>query len=193
MAENKVCAKIKKDAAKKVGEIEKSFEEAAQELRAKHREGKKQFREQTRQMAKNEAERIHREILTEARLKARKMLLATKHRMIKKALDEAAHNLRKSKKYPKLLADVVKEGGKDSKVLLSANDAKRLAKKSWAKNAQKAEIKGGVILRSPKKDINYSLDAAYEALGQELTLELAEIMFSDSASKGKAKPSNDED
>ncbi|MCK4232457.1 hypothetical protein KAX06_01985 [candidate division WOR-3 bacterium] len=187
MARDKVSTKIEADARARAKEIQAEFAERQKKLEAEHEERKKAYREETRKLAQTEDGRIRREILTDARLQARKEILTARHELINKTLDTATQKFTKSKGYASLLARIVAEQGSRTRVLLSASDCKRFAKSAWAKKADEAPIQGGVILRTPRKDFNFSIDAAFEALGEELTLELAEVLFSASSGKPKTK------
>jgi len=178
MARDKVSAKIEADARARAKEIQAEFAERCKKLEAEHEERKKAYREETRKLAQTEDGRIRREILTDARLQARKEILTARHELINKTLDTATQKFTKSKGYASLLARIVAEHGSRTRVLLSASDCKRFAKSAWAKKADEAPIQGGVILRTPRKDLNFSIDAAFEALGEELTLQIAEILYS---------------
>jgi len=188
MARDKVSTKIEADARARAKEIQAEFAERQKKLEAEHEERKKAYREETRKLAQTEDGRIRREILTDARLQARKEILTARHELINKTLDTATQKFTKSKGYASLLARIVAEQGSRTRVLLSASDCKRFAKSAWAKKADEAPIQGGVILRTPRKDFNFSIDAAFEALGEELTLELAEVLFSALSGKPKTKP-----
>jgi vacuolar-type H+-ATPase subunit E/Vma4 len=186
MARDKVSSKISADAKARVKEIEAEFAERRKKLEAEQKERKKVYRQKTKELAELEEERIRREILADARLAARKEILTARLDLINQALDRAAEKLTNSKTYPTLLTRIVKEHGKSSKVLLSSSDIKRFAKSAWAKKTEAAPIKGGVILRTSKCDLNFSIDAAIESLAENLLLELADILF-DEGTKPKKK------
>ncbi len=178
MARDKVSAKIEADAKARVKKIEAEFTERRKKLETDQEKRKKTYREETRKLAQTEDGRIRREILTDARLQARKEILTARHELINKTLDTATQKFTKSKGYASLLARIVAEQGSRTQVLLSASDCKRFAKSAWAKKADEAPIQGGVILRTPRKDLNFSINAAFEALGEELTLQIAGILSS---------------
>ncbi len=176
---DKVSAKILADAAKRVDEMNREFDELKSKLGAELEAKKKTYREETQRLAKLEEERISREILSEARLSARRELLLAKHASIKNCLELAAKALTNSGEYTGLLDRIVKAASaEDVEILISENDRGRL-EYPWAKKSSTVEIQGGVILRGRSKDANFSIDAAYEALGENLVLELARILFSD--------------
>jgi len=182
MATDKVSSKIMADARTRVKELEAELAAAKQKLKVKQAECKKAYRAETVELTRIEEERIRREILAEARLAARREVLAAKHELITQTLQKAAQKFTKSKTYPALLARIVKEQGKGAAVLLSASDHKRFKNSAWAKKAQVAPIAGGVILRTKGQDLNFSLDAAFESLGEQLSLEIAELLFPDTGS-----------
>ncbi len=185
MPEDKVSAKIRADAEKRASEIKASFNEQKTRLAGEFEAQKKAYRDETARLVKVEEERISREILSEARLEARKRLLLAKHETIRNCLELATKELTNSKDYPELLDRIVKaaladasaDASGDAEIFLSDNDRSRLTY-SWAKKATGAKIQGGVILHAQSKDSNFSIDATYEALGENLTLELAKILFS---------------
>lgn len=179
MAENKVSAKIAADARSRVKEIEKQFLERQRQLEKQAREFENTFSKETKNLLKAQEERIRREILSEARLASRRRILTAKHSLIEASLKKAADKFIKSQTYAALLARIAREHGKGAEVLLSPADRKRFAKQAWAKNAKEAPINGGIILRGSKRDINFSIDAAFESLGEQLSLELAEILETD--------------
>lgn len=178
MPSDKVSAKIAADAKARVKEIRAEFAERCKKLEEEHEERKKAYREETRKLAQTEDGRIRREILTQARLQARKEILAARHELMNQVLAKAAEKFTESENYPALLARIFAEHGSRTHVLLSAGDCKRFAKSVWAKRADEAPIRGGVILRTSKRDLNFSIDAAFEALDEELTLQIAEILYS---------------
>lgn len=180
MPRDKVSAKIEADAKARVKEIQAEFAERQKKLETEQEERKKACREETKRLAAAEEERLKREILSEARLAARREILAAKHQLIEETLKRAAEKFTKSRNYETLLARIVAEQGSRTQVLLSASDCKRFAKSVWAKRADEAPIKGGVILRTPARDLNFSIDAAFEALGEQLSLEVSDLLFPDS-------------
>jgi vacuolar-type H+-ATPase subunit E/Vma4 len=187
MVEDKVSLKISTDAKVRVEEIEKGFAERIKKSEAEQEERKKAYRKETRKLAELEEERISREILAEARLASRKETLSARHDVISQVLNRAAEKLTNSKTYPTLLARIVREHSKNSRILLAPSDRKRFAKSAWAKKAEEAPIKGGVVLRTSRFDLNFSIDAAIEALGEQLSLEISNILFPDSASPKKPR------
>jgi vacuolar-type H+-ATPase subunit E/Vma4 len=179
MADNKVSAKIKTDARARVKEIEKEYQLRMKQLETKHKEEAETYRAETKELSKKEAQRIHREMLSQARLEARKQILTARHELIQQAISQASGRLVKSKAYSTLLGRIVREYGKGAQVILSDSDRKRLKSASWAKKSLGSDITGGVILRTPTHDINFSLDAVFESIGESLLLDLAGILFSD--------------
>lgn len=173
---DKVSSKILADAEKQVAEITAEFAEVKSRFQAELDAKKKEYAQETARLVEAEKERIRREILSEARLQARRMILEAKHEMIRESLKESRETFTKSKKYKDLLEKIVTESGKDSVILLSSKDKDTLPY-PWAKKADEANISGGVILRKGSKDSNFSIDAAVESLGEALTLELAKILF----------------
>lgn len=188
MAEDKVSAKILADAKNRVARINVEYREKIKKFESALEEQKKAYREETKRMAASEQERIRRELLSEARLEARREILNAKHQLIVRVIDKAAERFTSSKNYPALIAKTVAASPKTSDVLLSADDLKRLKSHSWARKAKPAPIMGGVILRTPGRDLNFSLDASFETLKESLTLEIARILFDETApgDKGKA-------
>lgn len=175
---DKVSAKIRADAQKRVEEIAGEFDELKAKFEAELEAKKKAYRDETARLVKIEAERISREILSEARLAARRQLLMAKHETIKNCLALAAKELTNSGDYPGLLDRIVRAmSTEDAEILLSESDRNRL-EYPWAKKSSATKIQGGVILRGQSKDVNFSIDAAYETLGENLVLELAKILFS---------------
>ena len=192
MPRDKVSAKIEADARARVKKIGAEFAERCKKLKIDQEERKKVYREETRKLAQTEHGRIRREILTDARLQARKEILTARHELINKTLDTATQKFTKSKGYASLLARIVAEQGSRTRVLLSASDCKRFAKSAWAKKADEAPIQGGVILRTSARDLNFSIDAAFEALGEELTLQIAEILYSNEKTPPRKSTSKQE-
>lgn len=185
MAEDKVSAKILGDAKKHLAAIEAEFQEKEKKLEAAFDEQKKAYREETERLVRSEQERIRREALSEARLAARRELLGARHELITRVLQKAAEEFTSSRNYPALIAKIVALSPKRSKVLLSPDDIKRLKSFPWARKAEPASIKGGVILSNPGHDLNFSLDASFEMLAESLTLEIAHILFGDAATASK--------
>jgi len=181
MAKDKVSAKIARDAKVRIAEIEEEFEDRKKKLAQLEKEQSACYIDETGRLVAEEAERIEREMLSEARLAARREILATRFQLIDKAIDSACKSFVSSKGYPALIKRIVTEHGKGGEVLLSPADTKRFKGSSWAAKAGQVSIRGGVIIRKPTHDVNFSLDAAFETLGEELTLELSEILFGKSA------------
>ena len=128
MPRDKVSAKIEADAKARVKEIQAEFAERCKKLETEQEERKKACREETKRLAAAEEERLKREILSEARLAARREILAAKHQLIEETLKRAAEKFTKSRNYETLLARIVAEQGSRTRVLLSAAACKRLAK-----------------------------------------------------------------
>ncbi len=183
MAEDKVSAKIITDAKKKAKEIEAEYAQRIETLNRQQKETITAYKEETKKLAKLEKERIHREIISEARLASNKEVLTTKHELINTVLKKAAQDFTRARSYSTLIAKIVKQHGKGSIILLSESDKKKFKSSAWAKKSETAPIMGGIILRTPKYDLNFSIDAAFETLGEQLTLEISEILFSTAGKK----------
>ncbi|MBD3286828.1 hypothetical protein GF359_09365 [candidate division WOR-3 bacterium] len=177
MAADKVSAKIAADARQRIKDIEADYEKQKAEAKKEAEQYAERYEKETKVLAAEEAARTERGILSEARLSARRIMLQRKHELIEETLDKAVKKFTSSKKYRNLLAKIIKVKPKDAEVFLSPADKKRFGSQSWAKKACEIDIKGGVVLRGKAFDVNFSLDAAFNALKEDLNLELSKILF----------------
>lgn len=191
MALERIIEKIKKDAAKKrkeiIGEAEKKREEILKEAQKKSAEILKKAEEEKEKIKEARV----RSIIGAKKIELNAQLLKKKREILDEVYKEAFSNLRRSEHYldlVKFLLELLVERG-DEEIILPKNDeritrdfiAKLNREKKWnLKISEKtAEIEGGFLLRSEKREIDASMPRIMEILKEETEVEVSKILFHD--------------
>jgi V/A-type H+-transporting ATPase subunit E len=176
-----ITKKILSDAQAEAERIRKDYESKAKRIEEAARKTSKEMEAAELERIKLEARQEHDRIVALARIDARKKLLSEKQAIIGQVLKSAEEEILKDKSYPKLLKTIIEHyAKKGDEVLLSEEDRSRFKNRLKSpKLGESVPIRGGVIIQSGRIDKNFSLDAIAESLKDELTMELAKLIFTE--------------
>ncbi len=186
MTTQKVTDKIIEDAKKEAKRILDQYKKEAEKMK----------KEYTEQIEKKKA-RIQKELETlkkteimkavaQKRLEFKKELISEKQRLIREVLDQGLEQIPRHKKYLKFLKELIKKGEEsDGELFLSSRDKKAYATqlekflKEQGRNyvIKTDKIGGGVVIKKGKKTYLGSLDIITELLKNELSIEIAKVLF----------------
>jgi V/A-type H+-transporting ATPase subunit E len=197
MSVEKIAEKILRDARE---EAERLLEEARREaarIRAQGEEDANWVRASILAQAEAEVGRLRREKQAEARLEAKRHVLAAKRAAIDRVFQEALRRLQELPKqeYLKLLKHLILEAAEtgDEEIISSPADLERLApgflqetnealrergKAGALRLADETrELGGGVVLRGRRYEIDANLLTLIQSAREELETAVAEILF----------------
>ena len=191
MALERIIGKIKKDAEKKrkeiIGEAEKKREEILKEARKKSEEILKRAEEEKEKLKEARV----RSFIGAKKIELNAQLLKKKRQILDEVYKEAFTSLRGSEHYLELikfLLELLVEKG-DEEIILPKND-ERITKdfiikinreKKWNLriSERKADIEGGFLLKSKKREIDASMPRIMEIIKEETEVEVSKILFHD--------------
>ncbi len=139
-----------------------------------------------------EKNKIVRRSVSVAEIDGKKILLEAKQKLINECFDAAAARIldMDKERYMDFLVDIVRESGSDSgELVMNKADSEKLGNDLAEKlnkeipggeftvSAEKAKIKGGLLLKSGSVYVNGSLETLLEEKYNELTSEVAAMLF----------------
>jgi V/A-type H+-transporting ATPase subunit E len=194
-----IVDKILKDARDQTSRIEGESRAKIQSIQSECEETVRALQETSRKRAERLAEDQRRRLLSMAELDIRKEVLALKQEMIGTAFERAISKLLEqgeesySTLLKKLILDADLEG--DEELILNQKDRERIGdvlirelNEAFSKTGKKRElrlsreirpIKGGVILRRGRKEVNCSLESIIYSKRDSLEATVARILFPD--------------
>ncbi|MFX1554897.1 MAG: V-type ATP synthase subunit E [Promethearchaeota archaeon] len=192
-----IVDKILKDARDRTSQVEGESRAKIQSIQSQCEETVRALQEASRKRAERLAEDQRRKLLSMAELDIRKEVLALKQEMIETAFEKAISQLLEGDEgrylalVKKLILDADLEG--DEEVILNQRDRETMGdvligelNKSFLKAAKKGElrlspetrsIRGGVILRKGRKEVNCSVESIIYSKRDELETTVARILF----------------
>jgi V/A-type H+-transporting ATPase subunit E len=194
-----IVDKILKDARDQTSRIEGESRAKIQSIQSECEETVRALQETSSKRAERLAEDQRRRLLSMAELDIRKEVLALKQEMIGTAFERAISKLLEqgeesySTLLKKLILDADLEG--DEELILNQKDRERIGdvlirelNEAFSKTGKKRElrlsreirpIKGGVILRRGRKEVNCSLESIIYSKRDSLEATVARILFPD--------------
>ena len=194
-----IVAKILKDAREKASHIEREKNAQIQSIQSECEETVRALQEASSKRAERLAEDQRKRLLSMAELEIRKDVLAVKQEMIETAFERAISELlegdeeRYSALLKKLILDADLEG--DEELILNQKDREtvgvfliRELNEAFLKAGKKGNlrlsreirpIRGGVILRRGRKDVNCSVESIIYSKRDSLEATVARILFPD--------------
>ncbi|MFQ5840890.1 MAG: V-type ATP synthase subunit E [Thermodesulfobacteriota bacterium] len=194
-----IVDKILKDAREQTSRIEGESRTKIQSIQSQCKETVQAFQKASRKRAEKLAEDQRRRLLSMAELDIRKEVLALKQEMIGTAFEKAISQLlegdkeRYSALLKKLILDADLEG--DEELILNQKDRESIGdvlvrelNDAFSKTGKKQElrlsretrpIRGGVILRRGRKEVNCSVESIIYSKRDSLEATVAWILFPD--------------
>jgi V/A-type H+-transporting ATPase subunit E len=194
-----IVDRILNDARQRAAQIEGENRAGIQSIQSQCEETVRDLQDASRKRGARLAEGQRRRLLSMAELDIRKEVLTLKQDMIGKAFERAISKLLEEdeKRYSALLKKLIlnadPEG--DEELILNGKDRKRIGddfireindillkahkKGNLMLSRESRPIRGGVILRRGRKEVNCSLESIIYAKRDELEPIVARILFSD--------------
>lgn len=199
-----IVDKILKDAREKASHIERGKKAQIQSIQSQCEETIRDLQETSRKRTEKLAENQRKRLLSMAELDIRKEVLGLKQEMIETAFEQAVTQLleedkeRYSALLKKLILDANLEG--DEELILNQRDRERMGdgfirelNETFLKAGKKGKlrlspesrpIRGGIILRRGRKEVNCSVESIIYSKRDALEASVARILFPDKK-KGK--------
>lgn len=194
-----IIDRILSDARQRASQIEVEGRAGIQSIQSQCEETVRNLQEASRKKAERLAEDQRRRLLSMAELDIRKEVLALKQEMIGTAFERAISKLLEGdeERYSALLKRLILNGDPegDEELILNQKDRKRIhdgfirgINETLLKAHKKGEmrlsresrpIRGGVILRRGRKEVNCSIESIIYAKRDELEAIVARILFFD--------------
>ena len=189
----KITARIETDAKGEIAEILREGEAKAAQIRASYQTQADAAAKEAAAAGKEAAQRQAERLESAAQMEAKKMLLAAKQSCLNEAFEKAHKDLLSmpDDKYADLLAQIAAKASRSGKeeIILSAKDSKRVG----AQVAEKAnalvkggkltlsketrEMDGGLILKDGQVEVNCAFETQLRVLREDMTAEVAAILF----------------
>ncbi len=199
MSLDAIVDKILKDTREQASRIEGESRAKIQSIQSECEETVRALQETSSKRAERLAEDQRKRLLSMAELEIRKDVLAVKQEMIEKAFEKSISELlegdeeRYSALLKKLILDADPEG--DEELILNQKDRKRIGdgfireindillkahKKGELRLSRESRpIRGGVILRKGRKEVNCSVESIIYSKRDALEATVARILFPD--------------
>lgn len=181
MSIERIRQKIFDETEVRCQEIRQYYEQKIAELKKQTDEEIAKIYQTYEHRSKNDAKSILERATTEAELEQKKQILKAKWEIINNVFDTVTEKFSRLPEYVDILKKVIEKnfGKGDGEVIITPTDrAKIRAQFPNIKFTESSTIKGGLIIRSDKTEMNFSLDATLHFLKDELINELAKILFS---------------
>ena len=186
MATQKVTEKIIEDAKKEAKKLLDEYKKEAQKLKKEYTERIEKKRTEIEQELENLKKTEIMKTLAQKRMAFKKDFIEQKQKFIKEVLDQGLKELPRHKKYLDFLKELIKKGEEnEGELFLSPQDMKaygtqleQFIKKQGRDYTLKTdEIGGGVVIKRAKKTYLGSLEIITELLQNELSIEVAKVLF----------------
>jgi len=186
----KVSKKILDDANKKRDEIVKSAEQEVAQIKKQTENEISRLGKETEELVKEALEREHRRLVGMAKLGIRNELLQTKREIMDSIFIEALDSLvsKKREEYLDLVKKLLEDTGvEDGEIVLGKEESKIDQKfiedvstelgTKFSVSKERAQIRGGFILRKGQIEIDSSFSAILNAKRERTELDLAKLLF----------------
>gem|GEM_PF-706533 len=195
MGTTELIEKIYTDARAKVAAIQEDKKRKLAEIDQRTQLTIDRLKRESTERLEERVRAIHDRARSQAQLEGRKVILKAKWQVIDTVLEEAKKAILSSPDYPKIIEMLVKKyAPTQASVHLSAEDSKRWDKIAGIKIGEPVPITGGVIIRSAaagrltgKEEIDLSLDTVLSQVREELSTELAAILFTPEGKQHESK------
>ncbi len=186
----KISKKILDDAQKERDEIIKSTEQEVTQIKKQTSEELNKLEKETEEFVKEALLRERRRLVGMVKLSTRNELLQAKREIMDRIFNEALDTLvsKERGEYLDRIKNLLKETGvKDGEIVLGKEESKIDQKfiedmnkelgANFSVSDEKAQIKGGFILRRGRIEIDSSFSAILQSKRERIELELAKLLF----------------
>jgi len=128
--------------------------------------------------SRRECEAILERARGRARLEQRNAVLAARWQVLDLAVKRAQEKFLADRGYADFIVGLVKKNARPGSVaLLSEADARSFGARLGTKLGEPVPMSGGVLVRTGKVEMNFSLDVALSELRDELARDLSQLLF----------------
>lgn len=181
MDAEKLTGRIAADARQRVQELTADAASRASEIARRAEEEVARLEAENRERIARDSGMVMERARSQARLDAGKALLAARWQVIDAIIERAARAVLADAEYHELVAGLVKRHATAGSVVrMSADDTRRLGRKPAARLGEPAAIRGGILVRQGRTELDLSLDALLAAVREELATELARMTLPES-------------
>jgi len=187
MALTDILEKIKQEAEKRLVEIEKDFNDKKEKLIKENENLKKEIDKNMHDKIEEKSVTIIEKAETLASRESKNQLLDAKRELIQECFDEAIIELSQSKDYEEMMTLILKETdfSDDNVVIIPAKGKENLtknaiknSKKNYFLSDKSADIKGGLIIKTGKIEIDNSFETIIKnQFKGDLEIQLNKILF----------------
>ena len=178
MGTNELVEKILADGKARVAAIATERDRTVAEARKRSAAEVAAIESDFAERSRRECDAILERTRSRARLEMRNAVLAARWQVLDRAVGRAQEKVLADPGYADSIVRLVKEhAGPESVASLSEPDTRSFGAKMGTKVGEPAPIAGGVMIRTGKEELNFSLGEALSALRDELARDLSQILF----------------
>lgn len=187
MSIDKITDKILSEAREEAQKLLEKAQQESWDVLAKAKEHAEAISKDEEKKAKTDARLLMERKVSVAELEARKLRLAAKQQAIEKCFNQALDRLSNMNQldYIKLIVKAVKDTGvTDGELILNQRDRDSVGAKvvelvggSLTLSKDTINAKGGFVLRKGSVEINSTLETMVNAVKEEMTPQVVEILF----------------
>ena len=178
MGTNELVEKILNDGKARVAVIAAERDRAVAETRKRSTAEVAVIESDCAERSRRDCDAIIERARSQARLQLRNAVLAARWQVLDRAVGRAQERVLADPGYADSIAGLVKQyAGPESVASLSENDTRKFGTRLETKVGEPASIAGGVMIRTGKEELSFSLGEALSALRDELARDLSQILF----------------
>jgi vacuolar-type H+-ATPase subunit E/Vma4 len=178
MGTNELVEKILADGKSRVAAIAAERDRAVAEARKRSAAEVAVIESDCAERSRRECDAIIERARSQARLQRRNAVLAGRWQVLDRAVGLAQEKVLTDSGYADSVIGLVKKNaGPDSVARLSEADARSFGARLGTKLGEPLPIAGGVMIRTGKEELNFSLSEALVGLRDEHTRDLSQILF----------------
>jgi vacuolar-type H+-ATPase subunit E/Vma4 len=182
MGTTELVEKIKSEGRGRVAEVEAERDRAVADIRARAESEAKAIESEVRPQTQRERDSILERARSRARLEQRNAVLAARWEVLDRAAKRAQEKFLADPGYADFIVGLVKKHAQDGSVaFLSEADSKSFGERLGTKLGKPRPLAGGVMIRTGKVELNFSLGVALSELRDELARDLSQVLFEDLA------------
>ena len=178
MGTNELVEKILGDGRARVAAIVAERERAVAGTRARAAAEVAAIEAETRQKTERECGAVMERARGKARLEQRNAVLAARWQVLDLAVRRAQEKLLADPAYPELIVGLVRKYARPGSVArLTSADSRLFGTRLGLPLAEPLSSAGGVLIRTGKEELNFSMGEALSALRDELARDLYRVLF----------------
>jgi V/A-type H+/Na+-transporting ATPase subunit E len=178
MGTNELVEKILADGKQRVAAIAAERDRAVAETRKRSAAEVAVIESDRAERVRRDCEAILERTRSRARMQLRNAVLAARWQVLDRAVQRAQEKVLADPGYADSIAGLVQKYSRPESVAsLSEPDARSFGARLKAKIGEPVPIAGGVMIRTGKEELNFSLAEALLALRDELARDLSQILF----------------